>query len=129
MTYLCVPIFFQNVDQAKRDVATAIESGADAVELRTDATDDINGVLRVINELKVETIVTRRPTSEGGLSEEPQDERIRKLFRMAGDFGANVADVELAARQSVPVLQSRLPDGMERWILTLDPDPSPCSSP
>ncbi|MGB7161472.1 MAG: shikimate dehydrogenase [Tepidisphaeraceae bacterium] len=107
MTHLCVPIFVETLEQAARDVALAAESGADVVELRIDGFEDIPAAANLAANSVIPVIATRRPVSEGGRSEEPTEERIRKLFEVGGDFGADTVDVEWEARSFVPVLANR----------------------
>ncbi len=89
MTQLCVPIFVESAEQARRDVAIAAEAGADLVELRIDSlTEPINisGFTRAI--------VTCRPEFEGGHSTLPDAQRI-ELLRATSRTGAAYVDVEL----------------------------------
>ena len=48
MTHLCVAIFVRDIAQARREIATAVEAGADMIELRVDSFDDIDDVGRLI---------------------------------------------------------------------------------
>jgi 3-dehydroquinate dehydratase / shikimate dehydrogenase len=100
MTLLCVPIFVETVEQAKHDIASAAEAGADLVELRIDETDP--RVAFTINDTTtLPTIVTRRPTWEGGHSEEPDDERLLNLVH-AASHGASYLDVEIESAGNLP---------------------------
>jgi 3-dehydroquinate dehydratase/shikimate dehydrogenase len=93
MTQLCVAIFVQSIDRAKRDVAVAAEAGADMVELRVDRVDDANAVLALVENAAVPTVLTCRPTWEGGHCELPPEDRIRLLHAAAS--AASYVDVEL----------------------------------
>src|SRR5688500_15791683 len=87
-----------------RDMALAAEAGADFVELRIDTFDDPVAVSSLCHDAVVSAcIVTRRPSSEGGDSDEPDQQRLRVLFESAGDF-ADYVDVELRASKHVPAL-------------------------
>jgi 3-dehydroquinate dehydratase/shikimate dehydrogenase len=96
MTRLCVAIFVQSVEQAKRDVARAAEAGADIVELRIDHLTDAAAVERVVAECILPCVVTCRPTWEGGHSELADAERV-ELLTLAHARSTNFIDVELAA--------------------------------
>ena len=96
MTLLCVPIFFQDLAQAQRDVALAAEAGADVVELRLDRLTQ--GI--ALPQYPVPVIVTCRPEWEGGESTLPDGERIALLE--AASANARYADVELATLRRHP---------------------------
>jgi 3-dehydroquinate dehydratase/shikimate dehydrogenase len=107
MTHLCVAIFVESVEQAKRDIATAIESGAEMIEFRVDAFQDDRGFIRdesighLVHLARLPCIVTCRPVSEGGMCELTEDQRFIVLDNaFAG--GAAYVDVELAACRSLP---------------------------
>ena len=91
MTRLCVSIFVESLEQAKRDVALAAESGADWVELRVDAFD---AVAALVKNALLPCIVTCRPTDEGGASERSVEGRMAML-EVAAIAGATYVDVEL----------------------------------
>jgi len=77
MTRLCVAIFVNDLAQAQRDIALAAEAGADLVELRIDTF--AGDVLPLVKASVVPTIVTCRPTWEGGQSTDADGVRIQKL--------------------------------------------------
>jgi 3-dehydroquinate dehydratase/shikimate dehydrogenase len=79
MTHLCVAIFVTSVDQAKRDMATALEAGADMVELRVDLLRDPADLHRLWSDAMLPCVVTCRPTWEGGQSELTDGERLDLL--------------------------------------------------
>ena len=86
MTYLCVPIFVQDLAQARRDVALAAEAGAELVELRIDDVTDGELVGQLVSQSTLPVIVTCRPTWEGGrcgLSEEERFELLKKAEKAA----------------------------------------------
>lgn len=100
MTRLCVPIFVNSVEQAKRDVARAIEAGADIVELRVDTVSDTSLVNEIFVSLKADLILTRRPERQGGHSEESDRQRLDWLNEARSEIAAWVdleADAERAA--------------------------------
>jgi 3-dehydroquinate dehydratase / shikimate dehydrogenase len=94
MTKLCVPIFVNSLEQAKRDVARAIEAGADIVELRLDDVADVS-VPQTIQQsfAQTEFILTRRTARQGGHAEEPDPDRLDWLYR-AGSKPGNYIDIE-----------------------------------
>ena len=91
MTRLCVPIFVETIEQARRDIALAAESGADWVELRIDTFADVEALVK---DALLPCLVTCRPVDEGGLSEATDDERIARL-EAAATAGAAYLDIEL----------------------------------
>jgi 3-dehydroquinate dehydratase / shikimate dehydrogenase len=93
MTRLCVAIFVNSPDQAKRDAALAAEFGADVVELRVDRLTDSEIVAALVKEISLPTIVTCRPTWEGG--ESPLDDRQRASLILVASDKAFARDVEL----------------------------------
>lgn len=108
MTHLCVAIFVTDLEQARRDIALAGEAGADFVELRIDRVADLDSLAELVRQSDLSTIVTRRPTWEGGQSEEPDSTRLDALFRAAGD-DATYVDVELKSADKVPALHTPEP--------------------
>jgi len=86
MTRLCVSIFFESVEQVRRDVSRAIESGADMIELRID-TADVAQVRAGISGLATSFIFTCRSVDEGGQSDDSDDERLTKMTSLASKFG------------------------------------------
>ena len=112
MTRLCVPIFVKSPEQARRDALVAVERGADMIELRLDSLGEIldgppaaaeqwktdtlvNGLVSLIDDLAVPTIVTCRPAAEGGLSSADDDARLTLLAAVAHDVTGYV-DLEWA---------------------------------
>jgi 3-dehydroquinate dehydratase/shikimate dehydrogenase len=83
VTYLCVPIFVHNVEQARRDVGAAIEAGAEMVELRLDDQADATVARSVVSQFQIPMILTCRPTWEGGRSELSNEARINLLSEIA----------------------------------------------
>ncbi len=97
MTHLCVPIFVESCDQAKRDIAAASEAGADFVELRLDSFQGDPSDL--IDHSILTTIVTERPAWEGGFSETSDETRIERLVYHSGL--ARYTDIELETLRRV----------------------------
>ena len=93
MTRLCVAIFVTDEPQARRDIALAAERGADLVELRVDALDDVSVLLRLLESKLLPAIVTCRPTWEGGKSALNDADR-GVILTTAADAGAEFIDWE-----------------------------------
>ena len=91
MSFLCVPIFVESVEQAKRDAVLAAEAGADMVELRLDLVTEFVP----IPDMPLPYIVTCRPPAEGGESELSDQERL-DLLAWFSEAGAAYVDIELA---------------------------------
>jgi 3-dehydroquinate dehydratase/shikimate dehydrogenase len=98
MTRLCVPIFVESVDQARAQLARAIEAGAEIVELRVDTITDASDVLRVAQGFDVPLILTCRASYEGGHSELSDAERWELLTTCAETLDAWI-DYEQAAEE------------------------------
>jgi 3-dehydroquinate dehydratase / shikimate dehydrogenase len=95
VTYLCVPIFVTgDLSKSRRDIATAVEAGAEMIELRIDGLEDAEFEPLLQNQ-SVPLIVTCRPAWEGGYSELPDDIRLPLLAVAAETNPANFVDVEL----------------------------------
>src|SRR5262245_55826520 len=95
MTYLCVPIFVEEFQRAKRDIALAAETGADMIELRIDSFPDPAAIRDLIDDAGLPCIVTCRAKWEGGLCELDDDQRVFLLDDVNVD--AAYTDIELAA--------------------------------
>jgi 3-dehydroquinate dehydratase/shikimate dehydrogenase len=95
MTYLCVAIFVNSVEQAKRDVARAIEAGAGMVELRLDAMSDVTLAREIVGSFDHRFILTCRPTWEGGQSEASDESRLGFLAELSPTDESTCLDVEL----------------------------------
>src|SRR5687767_9280973 len=92
MTRLCVPLFVNDVAQAKRDIAAAAEAGADVVELRLDGFD--GDASDLVDHSILPTIITDRSADEGGRSDISDAERVERLTFLA--HLADHVDIELA---------------------------------
>lgn len=107
MTRLCVSIHVETLPQALRDALSAAEGGADLVELRIDLLQDPEEVRRLVRECPLPCIVTCRPTSEGGLCDLSDQERI-PLLEAAALEGASYIDIELASYQRSANLRQKV---------------------
>jgi 3-dehydroquinate dehydratase/shikimate dehydrogenase len=101
MTRLCVPIFVNSLEQAKRDVSRAIEAGADIVELRTDTVEGIEIPHQLLQAFpQTRFIVTRRAERQGGHA---TDHDVTRLFCLADDTNflpaGGLIDVEFDSAQ------------------------------
>jgi 3-dehydroquinate dehydratase/shikimate dehydrogenase len=122
MTYLCVPIFVTELARARRDIATAVEAGAEMIELRIDRLPHAELISTLLREMRLPVIVTCRPTWEGGHSE--QDDAARSLLlTMAAEDGASYIDLELKTAEEhesklIDVLENKPADVNARLILS-----------
>ena len=87
MTHLAVPIAAPNLEQARRQIKTALDAGAEIIELRTDYLDNLSIDLfkELIAEIKstvpqtLPIIVTCRDRKQGGARAYPERLRVRIL--------------------------------------------------
>jgi 3-dehydroquinate dehydratase / shikimate dehydrogenase len=101
MTRLCVPIFCRDSEQIRRDVARAIEAGADLIELRLDTYDDIDDTLLLFTQSDAKFILTRRPERQGGESEEDDESRYDMLFSHRSGNRNALVDLEFDGRRTM----------------------------
>lgn len=101
MTRLCVPIFVNSIEQARRDMASAAEAGADLVELRIDRLTDVDQIRQLTARTIIPCIVTCRPTWEGGESELEDHQRLALLTAAAISDSVSYVDVELQTIKQV----------------------------
>jgi 3-dehydroquinate dehydratase / shikimate dehydrogenase len=108
VTHLCVPIFVMDLSKARRDVAAAVEAGADMIELRVDRLHDLTVLEILLNEKLCKTIVTNRTIPEGGFW--PPEDEIRSAALMDGPAGrlADYLDLELSTFRRYPGLAQRV---------------------
>jgi 3-dehydroquinate dehydratase / shikimate dehydrogenase len=95
VTYLCVPIFVRDAQQTLRDVATAVEAGAEMIELRFDT---YTSSTPISISTTLPWIATCRPTWEGGHYAGSESDRLQ-LLKTMGDQIAPYVDLELAAKR------------------------------
>jgi 3-dehydroquinate dehydratase / shikimate dehydrogenase len=107
MTRLCVPIFVNELEQARRDVASAAAAGADMVELRIDKLGDPGAAEVLLEDWMLPVIVTCRPTWEGGFSNLDDSARAALLAAAARE-GAEFIDFELKSAEKNPELLKEL---------------------
>lgn len=99
MTHLCVAIFVTSVEQARRDIAAAVDAGADRVELRLDSFRDDVAAREVIGSFRHPFILTCRPTWEGGRSKATDKNRVDFLVKLAPTDATTYLDIELISLQ------------------------------
>ena len=108
MTYLCVPIFVESIEQAKRDIATAVEAGVDLIELRLDDVTD-GSVVKFLAESSVAPLIlTCRPNWEGGHSEQSDGARVGMLT-VQTERARHYLDVEFETLKRSPVVSAIMP--------------------
>jgi 3-dehydroquinate dehydratase/shikimate dehydrogenase len=101
MTYLAVPISATNINQALAQIDSAIASGAEMLELRTDYLNDLSEdmVEKLISQTKTNNsaslpiIVTCRDKHQGGANDYPLDLRL-KVLTTALKAGVEFIDFE-----------------------------------
>jgi 3-dehydroquinate dehydratase / shikimate dehydrogenase len=125
VTYLCVPIFVRDLEQARRDVALATEAGAEMIELRVDDFDDDQAIKRLIDGAGVPCILTCRSQAQGGRSPRPGNVRLASLLAQCPQY----IDIELdwnsqAKTPTQPILShhdfSGRPEKLYNILLEMD---------
>jgi len=100
-TKLAVPIAARNIDQAQTQIKSAVATGADIIELRTDYLENLNVDLvkkliagvKSAGDKKLPIIVTCRDKQQGGAIDYPQKLRI-DILAAALKAGADFIDFE-----------------------------------
>ncbi|MBN2129857.1 MAG: shikimate dehydrogenase [Sedimentisphaerales bacterium] len=103
MTYLAIPISARDVAHARRQVARAVDGGAETLELRTDYLTDlsVDRVRELVADVRsaagasVPVIVTCRDRAEGGALDYPESLRM-EVLAAAVAAGADFIDCEYA---------------------------------
>ncbi|MEM1212142.1 MAG: shikimate dehydrogenase [Planctomycetota bacterium] len=110
MTKLAVPIWVHDAEGAMDDCEAAKSAGADLVELRIDsATDDVEGLVGLVEACPLPCLVTCRPVWEGGAYDGDDQERIAVLERLClASPGPAYVDVELLAYQRSANLRQKV---------------------
>ena len=122
MTLLTVPISAKNTETASEQIVSAKQSGADAVELRTDYLEGLTveaavGLVKQAKEQELKVITTCRDKSEGGQNGYSDKLRLEVLVE-AVKAGADYIDCEFenfkkeefstALKQALEGMKSRL---------------------
>ncbi len=96
---ICVPIFTQSLNQAIKTASLALKQGADILELRIDALDeiDIEKIRDFMDEMDGKVIATNRMSREGGLFRGTERERTDILREVASS--AEFVDIELLTEE------------------------------
>jgi 3-dehydroquinate dehydratase/shikimate dehydrogenase len=101
MTRLCVSILVQDIAQAKRDIADAVEAGAEMIELRMDPLPEVTMAEHLQKACSVPCIITCRCAAEGGHSDLSDVERLQFLRATmetpTNGLTTNYCDAEYAA--------------------------------
>ncbi len=130
MTHLCVAIFVQTIEQARRDMALAAEAGADFIELRIDRVVDssnlgqflaspqmLHPLQELIGQAGIPTIITCRAPWEGGESTLAESDRI-ELLKRASEADATYVDLELVAYRKTGPLSTMPRDARAGLIVS-----------
>lgn len=112
MSRVCVSILVHDAAKARRDIAEAVEAGAEMIELRVDplatagGDDGAQTVEGLIRACGVPCIVTCRASSEGGECDRPDAERLALLRRATAGRGegdiTTYVDLEFATVKALP---------------------------
>src|SRR5262245_52552088 len=118
MSAICIPIFVKpslegkNLEEILDDAEDALDGTRGMIELRCDqATPRL--MLEAIEAAHLPTIVTVRPTWEGGLCEK-DDEYRTGLWEAAIEAGVEYIDIELAAWERHIWLRDRISEAAEK---------------
>jgi len=106
---LCTSVTAQTTHGMEREMAEAVEAGAQIIELRLDFLANLNparDLPKLVAACPVPAIVTFRPKWEGGHCEWPEDERLAVLA-MAASMGVAFVDIELKAADKFFALRVR----------------------
>ncbi|GAB2277534.1 hypothetical protein Dimus_012244 [Dionaea muscipula] len=96
-TLICAPVMADSVDQMLVQIQMAKEQGADLVEVRLDYLKSFSldqDLEILIKQSSLPTLITFRPTWEGGQYNGDENKRLSSLHR-AMELGASYIDVEL----------------------------------
>src|SRR5579862_6892030 len=107
MTRLCVPLFYTDLSQIRRDMALAAEHGADLVELRIDSAKsselrDEDWQRALAAEIKMPAIITCRTSAEGGQCQLDEEDRLAVLTAFAKNERVAYVDIELQSHSLQP---------------------------
>ena len=108
MTKLTVPIAAENLDHAARQITSAVASGAEMLELRTDYIKELSpdcvpellACVRQSSSPPLPVIVTCRTADQGGANNYPDDLRIKTLVA-AIKAGAHFIDLEFETFKNI----------------------------
>eukprot|EP00274_Cyanoptyche_gloeocystis_P006319 CAMPEP_0196654866 /NCGR_PEP_ID=MMETSP1086-20130531/4602_1 /TAXON_ID=77921 /ORGANISM="Cyanoptyche gloeocystis , Strain SAG4.97" /LENGTH=573 /DNA_ID=CAMNT_0041986873 /DNA_START=285 /DNA_END=2006 /DNA_ORIENTATION=+ len=91
-SYICASLTAETTEECIRQMAKAVEAGADLVEIRLDYIRDPD-IKQILAARVCPAIVTNRPLRENGRFEGSEEERLG-LLAQAGELGADYVDVE-----------------------------------
>ena len=110
MTWLCVPIFVEDVEKARGQIEEAVKTGAQMIELRADAWSDLHShealwaLAKLARAATVPCIFTCRAAWEGGGCDLPEEQRLELLESSMDSDEFSCVDVELTAALRRPDL-------------------------
>lgn len=109
MTFICIPIFVEDVVSATQDGQAAREAGADLIEWRVDAVaDDIALVERLAQDSPLPCIITCRSRDEGGEFGGDEQQRVSLLEHVGLHARPRYLDVELASFEKSANLRQKI---------------------
>ena len=139
-TWLICPLTASDVDAMRRQMLSAADQGADAVECRLDFLDRTPGeteLRQLLADAPVPVIVTCRPKRQGGRFDGPEPSRLAVLHqaaRMAPAFVDVEMDVPPAERPDAPTILSHhdfdgVPADLDTISAAMDQSDAPVKEP
>ncbi|GAB2211518.1 hypothetical protein Drorol1_Dr00024833 [Drosera rotundifolia] len=129
-TLICAPVMGESVDKMLAQARLAREQGADLVEIRLDYLKGFGGdgdLETLIRQSALPTLVTFRPTWEGGQYSGDENTRLSTL-RRAVELGASYVDVELkAADQFFKFIDGKKPEKVKVIVSSHNYETTPSS--
>ncbi|MEM8874710.1 MAG: type I 3-dehydroquinate dehydratase [Planctomycetota bacterium] len=116
MTRLCVPIFVRGIEQARKDIAGAVEAGADVIELRLDAIESEEDVLILTGGFDIPFILTARTIHEGGEDTRSVSDRL-SFLRACREAVGSATHVDMEAASLEQLALGDLPEAEELMAL------------
>ncbi|KAB2629783.1 bifunctional 3-dehydroquinate dehydratase/shikimate dehydrogenase [Pyrus ussuriensis x Pyrus communis] len=129
-TLICAPVMAESVDQMLVQMGKAKEVGADLVEIRVDFLKNFNprqDLGALINQSPLPTLVTYRPSWEGG-QYKGDDKQRQDALRVAMELGADFIDVELkVADEFYNSIQGKKPEKVKIIVSSHNYEKTPSS--
>ncbi|XP_068341356.1 bifunctional 3-dehydroquinate dehydratase/shikimate dehydrogenase, chloroplastic-like isoform X1 [Pyrus communis] len=129
-TLICAPVMAESVGQMLVQMGKAKEVGADLVEIRVDFLKNFNprqDLGALINQSPLPTLVTYRPSWEGG-QYKGDDKQRQDALRVAMELGADFIDVELkVADEFYNSIQGKKPEKVKIIVSSHNYEKTPSS--
>ncbi|MEM6561350.1 MAG: type I 3-dehydroquinate dehydratase, partial [Planctomycetota bacterium] len=91
-----MPIFVRGIEQSRKDIAAAVEAGADLIELRLDVVEELEDVLILTGGFDVPFILTARTVHEGGEDTRSVSDRL-SFLRACRDAVPSATHIDMEA--------------------------------